>query len=241
MEISEKTPRVLGTLKNNLPLQLQKKLERAGIKNSVYESLLKDYRKLRGSEFEKIANAERKIDKSKAELKEKKDLSEKAKNAGDLEAFEKANTDIVKLEESIKLYQRYIADIKNNSPIDPEAAKDFYTKANEEIAVIKDRYTKEVFDALAPIVEICNKAYLQVSLLEMAKEKISGNLEHAQQAPFKNPVSSELFLMNEFNRIFQNENYKQLNPYFTKEEKRSVNKWTLPAEECLKQEAQKWI
>ncbi len=240
MEIAEKNPQILEMKKELLPPQIQKKLEKAACKNPVYENLLNEYTSLRKDELQKIANAKAKIEIAEKQLEEDKRLLEEAAAKADMDKYEKVKTDIVKNEETVKLFKGFLSNIERNAVIDPETAKRFYAKANEEIAVIKEQYNKEFVEALNPLIELSNTTFLKLQLLELAKEKMKANLEHTQSLSVCVPIR-ELNLMNALNRILQNEDYKNSNPSLTRSQKANINQWTLPAEIVLKKEAEKWI
>lgn len=240
MEISEKTPFALGMNKDSLPLQIQKKLEKTACKNPVYESLLSEYTSLRKEELTKIANATAKIDSAKEQIEKDKPLLEAAAAKADMDSYEKIKADIIKNEEVVKLFEGFLSDLKRNSAVDPETAKRLYSKADEEIAVIKEQFNKEFTEALNPLIELSNKTFLQMQLLELAKGRIKANLERGQ-SNFAHIPFLELRLMGEFDRIMQNDDYKKCNPNYAKDPRTNTHKWTSPAEEIIKKESAKWI
>lgn len=207
---------------------------------SVYEDLLSQYNTLKAVENEKVTNANNKIAAAKEKIEKNKALMEEATKRGDMDIYAELNADNAKNTEIIKFFERVLAAEKQNGAITPEAARDLYNKADVEMAVIKSNYNKSMLEAIKPLIELSNDTYKKLYLLEMAKSKISINLEHKHCAI--GAVTLDLHMMSKLDRLLQCNDYKKLSPDVKGEEKYEYKQydWQAPARAEIAKEAARW-
>lgn len=213
-----------------------------GRKNFVYENLLKEYTTLRSAELDKTAKAKSKIEEANAKIEDNKKNMAKATENGDIDAYAELNADNAKNAEIVKFFNGVLEAAKQNASIPPEQAHDLYAKANAEMAAIKEEYNKDIIEALKPLIELSSKAYMQLYLLAMAKNKIRNNLEHKKET-FYPPCFFDLSLMVKLDQILQDRDYKENNPDFVGPQKfdATYNNWKASADNIVKKEQAKWI
>lgn len=213
-----------------------------GRKNFVYENLLKEYTTLRSAELDKTAKAKARIEEANTKIEKNKKLMVKATESGDIDAYAELTAENAKNAEIVKFFNGVLEATKQNTSITPEQANELYKKANDEMAAIKEEYNKDLIEALKPLIEISNKAYMQLYLLAMAKNKIKNNLEHKKDTFFP-PNFFDLSLMAKLDQILQDRDYKTNNPEFEGAQKFDAthNNWRASADNVVNKEKAKWI
>lgn len=207
----------------------------------VYEDLRQEFLKLYDAERDKTDKARAKIDEANEQIERNKVLMEEATKNGDLDKYAELKADTAKNNEIIKFFTGVLESTKRNACIDPGQANRMYAAADKEIAALKNKYNKDMVEALRPIIEMSNEAFLQIKLLEMAKSKIKKCLEHSNDI-IASTFLENMHVMTSLDKLLQCDDYKRYNPDVKGDAKHAFRRyeWQDPAKAKLAEESARW-
>lgn len=208
---------------------------------SVYEEMLKEFTTLKAAEDNKTSTARAKIAEANNKIESNNKLMEEATRRGDLESYAELKAENAKATEIVKFYTGVLENVRKVPSIEPGEANRLYAMANREIAALKDEYNAKMIEAIRPIIAFTNELYLQMQLLEMAKNKIRNHLEHTP-GTFSADYISNMHIMDKFDKLLQCDDYKRLCPDVKGDEKYAFKRyeWQSPIKAELAKESTRW-
>lgn len=211
--------------------------------NVTYEKILKEYLALKSAEESKTSNAHAKIEEANKQIEKNNALMAEATKRGDLDKYAELKADTAKQTEVVKFFTKVLEDTRRNSSIAHEDAVKLYAAADKETSTLNAEWHKKFAEAIRPLVELTNDYWLQLRMLEMAKNNIKNNLERGNDLGCCSAVGPmSLVLFNKFDNILQCEEYKAASPDVKGEEKFQYKRyeWQAPMMAKLSEESKRW-
>lgn len=211
--------------------------------DSIYDEILQEYLEIRKETLNKLEKANTKIKDAKAAIEENTKLMEKATKDGDLDAYAELKADNAKNEEIIKFFQSVIENAKHNSVDSADKIEALNRKAAAEKARIKKEFKKDFIKALAPAIEVAREAYKDISLIGLAENKITNNLQNTP-AYYRDLGVGDIAFFCALEQILQSPEYRETPGAPTNMKKGNAgmsNDWLESSRAAVENEKARWI
>lgn len=213
-----------------------------GRSNYVYEDLLKNYLAIREKIVSKDKEAREEIAKAEKNITEISGKMEAAIEEGKKDDYIQLSAKKADNEAVIKFYNGVLGKLNANQEFSEKDANEVYAKANAEINKIVAQYNEEMLKLIAPILELSNNTYAQITLLNFAKDSYKRNLLKDTSGVYRGPYDS-VPLMNFVEKLVNCQPYKDLCPDYqaNKLPGTLAYNWRKAANEKVAKEQSKWI
>ena len=212
-----------------------------GKNNSVYEELLSNFLAIRKDIAEKTRKAKAEVDESSKNLAVLKDEMHEALSNGDRAKYSEAAREYELNKEFYDYNSNILSEMNTKTLIDPEAAKEVIGKADAEIEKIAAQYNDEMLKLIAPIIELSNKTYAQIELLNLAKDNYRKKLLKETPCLMRGAYDN-VPLMSIINYLVQSRPYREIDPDYAinKVPRSGEYNWHKAAIEKIEKERVKW-
>lgn len=211
-------------------------------KNPVYDELFKKYTTARKATKEKEMNALSKIDEAESSIEENKKMMDEALMNEDQETYTRLYEANAKNTAKISFFKGILCKLKDSNKDSEIEAHELYMNADTEISRLKSEFEEEFVKRMMPVLEYAENIKLQVELLELAKNRISNNLENKKSSMLiANSALTSFPLMGMLDSMVNNATFQKVSRKMSSPDAKILfYNWHFSADEKYSAEKAKW-